>query len=595
MRKLGTLIRVVACLAIFSMPLAPAQAQTVDPTSITIPDGDPACNDDSQMQEVCITLPPDAIADKVDVFFLFDDTGSFAGFVPTVSAIFSGLVGDLETLLPGVEFGFGVGRFEDYGGPGNGFSSESLGGRPFILNQPIVTAADAGGPVARDTLVASALGQTAPGFGGDAPESGIAEGLYQVATGVGFDGDGDGLTTGVGGLQVAGAPATQTAPDDSGDVPAFATLDPGVISSGTVGGAGFRSDALRLVILATDICSISAFDPAGPIPATIIGTGSTEAVAEYACSSTTPGIARFGFVSDSLTSAGNTVPGAVVPLGAGTVPATVVALNAEGIRVLGMGPGAGPVMAGTGPSGDPSVFLSALARTTGAVDDIGDPLVFDIDAPGGLAAEIVAAIEVTVTLPIDLSLMTDGGEPGDLSVGFFPSLMPDVAPDETACFDVTFTGTASPMGMFDLDFKDDASAAVLGSIPVDVTCEVLTDEPPEVSCVEGVNPSGKNKPRAGQKSRGQNEDGFYQLLASDDVDPDPVIWISDANGSGPFGPFSDGDNVKIIEAPGATPGVRPMAGAVIARITLTGDAIVSAIDAAGNQTDITCLVPPPPK
>lgn len=121
------------------------------------------------------------------------------------------------------------------------------------------------------------------------------------------------------------------------------------------------------------------------------------------------------------------------------------------------------------------------------------------------------------------------------------------------------------------------------------------DAPPTVACTEGTNPGGKNVPRAGQKSKGQNEDGFYMLLAIDDNDPAPQIFVSDANGSGPFGPFSAGDTVKITESPGGKPNSKPMAGVVVAHIRLTGDAIVTATDAAGNSASVSCLVPPPPK
>ncbi len=109
------------------------------------------------------------------------------------------------------------------------------------------------------------------------------------------------------------------------------------------------------------------------------------------------------------------------------------------------------------------------------------------------------------------------------------------------------------------------------------------------------NPSGKNVPKAGKKSPGQNEDGFYQLLATDDDDPAPQIFVSDANGSGPFGPFSSGDTVKITEAPGSKAVSKPMGGAVVAHIRLTADAVVTATDAAGNSTSVSCLLPPPPK
>ncbi len=469
---------VLAGLALVALATVPSVtwAQVVDPTSILIDESDPTyspvCADGSAGGPTCITLPPDAILDRVDVFFLFDDTGSFAGFVPTVSDIFSDLVTDLGLALPSVEFGFGVGRFEDYGGPGTGFSGEFVAGRPFLLNQPIVTEADAGGAVALETLINDALARTAPGFGGDGPESAVAEGLYQVATGLGFDGDGDGLTTGIGGVQVAGAVATQTTPDVSGDVPAFASNV--ATASGNIGGAGFRTGALRLVILATDICSISAFDAALGVPPTIDGTGGSEPVEEFACSSTAPGTSRFGFVSDSLSSGGNTIAGAVVPSGAGTVPDTIAALNAAGIRVLGMGPGAGPTPSGSGPSSSEDVFLSALARLTGAVDEFDNPLVFDIGAGGDpLKDAIVAAIEATATAPIDITLMTSGDLPDGLTVDIDPDTVFGVGPDEQACFDVTFTGSGAPSGMFDLEFETDGSGTLLGTIPVLATCNQM--------------------------------------------------------------------------------------------------------------------------
>ena len=157
---------------LFATLLATARAQTVTPPAITIPPPSPVCARGSETDPACITLPPGSVSTQVDVFFLFDDTGSFSGFVPTVSTIFSGLVSQLESALPGVSLGFGVGRFEDYGGPGNDFSGEFTSGRPFILNQPIITAPDAGGPGPRDMLISDALART-PGLGGDTPESAL--------------------------------------------------------------------------------------------------------------------------------------------------------------------------------------------------------------------------------------------------------------------------------------------------------------------------------------------------------------------------------------------------------------------------------------
>jgi hypothetical protein len=131
----------------------------------------------------------------------------------------------------------------------------------------------------------------------------------------------------------------------------------------------------------------------------------------------------------------------------------------------------------------------------------------------------------------------------------------------------------------------------------------ITAEPPEVDCIETVNPHGKKIPPAGSTTPpgpkgGKNDDGFYELLSDD---PNVRIFVWDANASGPFGPFSSGDKVKITEAPGTTPRMKPMgssngqAGAIAAHILLTADAQVTAINAAGMMATTTCFVPPPPK
>lgn len=134
---------------------------------------------------------------------------------------------------------------------------------------------------------------------------------------------------------------------------------------------------------------------------------------------------------------------------------------------------------------------------------------------------------------------------------------------------------------------------------------LLFDAPPVASCVEGVNPSGKNIPRAGRttkpgkKGPGQNEDGFYELRGEDEEDGAADVWVTNASGSAMFGPFASGSVVKLTEAPGATPSSKPMGGpksAVAAHIRLDSDAFVIAVDSSGQQSAVvSCLVPPPPK
>jgi len=437
------------------------QAQTVNPTNITS-DPSGACGGGSELHNVCITLPPGSVINKVDIFLLFDDTGSFSDTAPALISLFSGVVSDLIAALPTVDLAFGVGRFEDYGGPGNDFSAENLDGRPFTLNQAILRTAN--GTFAAD--LAAALANTAPGYGGDGPESSISEGLFQVATGLGFDGDGNGNSNDSG---PAGALSTQIAPGVSGDVPAYGTYVGS--GDGTLGGVGWRSGSLRIILLATDTCQIAPFTFPDAIPATITGTGSIEPVTAFACSSTTPGDNRFGYVSDSKTLAGNSVPGAVVPAGAGTVQATVNALNALGIRVIGLAPGGAPTTL-TGPGADPSIFLSALARLTGALDATNTPLVFDIaGGSAAVAAAIVNAVTTTSTNPIDIFLTTDPLVPG-LSMSSVPPVHTNVSPGETACFDCTFTGDGTfTGGSFDLNFRDYASNSIIGTIPVVLVCQ----------------------------------------------------------------------------------------------------------------------------
>ena len=121
--------------------------------------------------------------------------------------------------------------------------------------------------------------------------------------------------------------------------------------------------------------------------------------------------------------------------------------------------------------------------------------------------------------------------------------------------------------------------------------------PPSVSCSPTTNPSGANVPPAGNNPRsGQNPDGFYVLGTSDLVDPNPRISIADSDSSAVFGPFGAGTTIKLVQAPGATPSIKPGAGVIDWKVTLKGDALVSATDASGNTSaPVSCKVPPPPK
>lgn len=448
-----------ACLPLLPLALAfasSASAQIVMPTSV-VETGGPTCNGSTANYNVSITLPDASTASRIDVFLLFDDTGSFANEIPQVVNVFTRVVALLQQQVPTADIAYGVGRLEDYGGPGANFGNESTLGRPFILNQAILSRGE-------PTFVAdlqAALSNTAPGFGGDAPETSGGEALFQIATGAGFDGDGNGSRLDSG---PAGAQATQTMPGTSGDVPPYSSYVG--TASGVNGGIGWRQNALRIVILATDICPVAAFDPSQPIPATIDGAGGSEPVTAFQC----PFGNRFGFVSDSKNPALNTVPNAVAPLGSATIPQTIAALNAAGIRVIGLAPDGAPTIE-PGPSTNPSVMLSALGRLTGAVDSNGDPLIFDIN--GGeiqIAQSVVDGVLELASIPIDIGLEAQG-LPTGLNATITPSTVPDIGPGETANFlvsldpDPTFDG-----GNFALRFRDQDGGNQIGTIPFNLMC-----------------------------------------------------------------------------------------------------------------------------
>ncbi|WP_434442678.1 vWA domain-containing protein [Lentzea sp. E54] len=124
----------------------------------------------------------------------------------------------------------------------------------------------------------------------------------------------------------------------------------------------------------------------------------------------------------------------------------------------------------------------------------------------------------------------------------------------------------------------------------DVLKDWVDTTPPVVTCTPTNNPSGGNVPPA------DNEDGFYLLSATDAVDPNPQIYVRDTASAAVFGGFPGGTEIKLVQAPGATPTQKPGTGDIDWKITLKGDALVSAKDASGNESaPVRCNVPPPPK
>lgn len=409
----------------------------VTPTSITasLADGQ------THHETVSITLPnTGAVTNLVDVFLLFDDTGSFVNNSPLVRAAFPTIITQLQAALPGIDLGFGVGRFEEYGN----FAYEYSTGRPFILNQPIVAASTPGYMAA----IQAALNRTTPGYGGDQPETDI-EALYQLVTGLGFDGNNNGSVLDSG---VAGLASTQLTPGNSGDVPSFASFQADLANSvlpaaGNVGGGGFRPGALPIILTATD--TGFAYQPFGETSIT--------------------GVGGVSLPISALT--GTSRPTTPFNSGAG-IQETITALNALGALVIGLG---------TNPQAtlDPRQGLEALSTLTGAVnhstttiangttDPIapGDPLYFQISSgfAGSVADGVVNAIQNAAT-NVAVNITVQASDPR-VKIINHTGVQNSIGSGQTATFDIEFVGDGVPH-RFDLQFVRAGTNVVMGSIPV---------------------------------------------------------------------------------------------------------------------------------
>jgi uncharacterized repeat protein (TIGR01451 family) len=275
-------------------------------------------------------------------------------------------------------------------------------------------------------------------------------------------------------------------------------------------------------------------------------------------------------------------------------------------------------------------FLSASAGCVLAGNTVACDLGFILNGTTSVATitvEVSCAVANGVVINNTAVASHDGPElePGDNSalVPATASNPPPVIMCPANIVQATDPGLCSAVVMFTATATDNCPGVVISCIPpsgtafpkgnTTVTCTATDSggataqcqfnvtvedrEPPRVACRAGTNPSGKNVPVAGKNAKsGENPDGFYQLLAEDNCDPNPKIFIKDSASNFIAGPFSNGDQVKIVQAPGVTPNRSVAAGVLVARIQVKGDALILARDADGNVSDpLPCRTPPPPK
>jgi len=308
------------------------------------------------------TLQFDPAIQKADVFFVVDTTGSMYGTISGLQTSLTTLVTSIRATIP--DTAFGVARHDDF--PVSTYGSS--GDVPFGLLQRITTV---------DADVRTGVTALSLHGGNDGPESQI-EAFYQAATGAGF----------------RSSTGTVWTPAFVADTGFDATR-----GHGRIGGAGFRADALPIIILATDITFHRKWGDATRTadPATWCGSTMASGCDEYA-------MASFGAAADQQPK---------------TWAATLAALNGIGAKVFGLAVDNGSA------TSDQRAELSAFAVRTGAwIDPTGGncatgvsgatraaetwdpdgsgpltsrslcPLVFSTNSSGGgVGAGIVTAIE----------------------------------------------------------------------------------------------------------------------------------------------------------------------------------------------------------
>ena len=281
-------------------------------------------------------------------------------------------------------------------------------------------------------------------------------------------------------------------------------------------------------------------------------------------------------------------------------------------------PALGPVSATFGPLGlslAPGIHELCVKATgsdaggVGSVTDCIEVTIATIDLTPDTAVNELPTPDHTVTAKVEAG--SDGGVPG-VEVNFEVSSGPNAGASGSNTTDsngeATFTYTAT-QGLAGLG--TDTIGACFSDEQGDEVCDTATKDwvdttPPEAECLETVNPHGNKVPPAGSTTLpgpkgGQNEDGFYELIATDLVDPNPKIFVVDTGSGTEFGPFFSGTKIKYTEDPDATPEQKTIgsskgkAGAIDWHIIGNGDATLKAVDASGNEAEVFCLVPPPPK
>ncbi len=252
------------------------------------------------------------------------------------------------------------------------------------------------------------------------------------------------------------------------------------------------------------------------------------------------------------------------PSGGHTLADAITALKAQNIRVIAVNVG----------------NIDASGQATAVTTATGGSIV-----PSNANSVSDAILSGLKNLDVTIKPDVVSCDPG-LTVAFAPTET-TVPSGSTATFSETVTvASDAPQG----STINCSVRFLLNGVPggdafvQSVAVKVNDITPPSVECKDGPNPAGNTSP--------DTNANFWTLTSHDNVDPTVVILVRDSVSGTEFGPYAPNTNIKLVQAPGATPNVKPGSGAVNWQITVKGCAVLVARDASGNEATANCCARP---
>jgi len=508
-----------------------------------------------------------AIPPRPDIIFLADTTGSMGVALTNVKTNAAAIMTAVDAGTSGTPF-FAAAEYRDFG--------DSF---VFVVNH---------GLTSDQAAVNAAIGTWNANEGGDTPEAQL-NALGQLATGA------------AGAFRENATPVIVWFGDASGH-------DPSGVWTEVLATAALEAE--EIIVIAIGVTGANGLNATGQAARIAAATGGSYAA------NTSP-----GDVAQAILDALSNLPVTVIPTPVGCDPLVVI-----------FDPTTDTVTSGDDASFTETIAVPSSSAVAGQFVDCR--VDFEDENGNALGSQ---DIEVTIPLAIDLSPDTAVNELSEDNshtvTAYVSSLDVDLLGKEV---DFTVTGTnattATPNAGTGTS-PTDANGEAIFSYTVPTSCNSLgtdtitgcTDRAdlgadecnsvlkdwgdttaPVAECVETVNPNGSTKPAApGKGDQGQNQDGFYELLAEDNLVDDcaPLeLFVTDMGSGTVFGPLEVGTKVKYTQDIDATPEIKKMGGkkgnadAIDWHIIGTGDMQLNAVDQSGNtSTPVECLVPPPPQ